>query len=623
MAAPQDERMLIRVFERIDHDGNGHLDVNELRQAMLEVGLESSEFDQILRIADANNDGTVDKAEFLSAMGTVSKSNNHLAQLVEKQKGLLQVTMAGGGLHSYSTEEVSAFADHLNNVLGSDPKLAYLMPLDPDSDDLFAKCGDGVILSKFVNLIQPYTIDERAINFPKKKPLSIFKVNENLNLALNACRAVGVRVVNIGAGDMREVSNPSLVLGLMWQMVRMHLMADINLKAHPELIRLLEANETLEDLLKLTPEKILLRWMNYHLKEAGSNRRLRNFGGDVKDSEAYTIVMNRIAPNHADTSALNTQDKNVRATKVLNNARNMGCRPFVKPRDIVSGNEKLNLIFVADLFNTCPGLDPLEEEELEEIEQIGLFDDMDGDSREERAFRMWANTLGIPGDFYINNLFEDFHDGLQLLKVIDAVEPGTVSWRRVEKKPKMIFKKNANNEYAVVLGKGMGFSLVATGGGDITQKNKKLVLGYVWQLMRYHQIKLLQSLSQDGVAISDDYILEWSNSQVISTGGEAASSFRDNSLSTGVYLCYLAGSVYPEAVNWDLVTEGTNDEDALLNCRYAISIARKLACCVFCLPEDLQEVRSKMILTFAAAVMKRVLQGPPEQVANYEFEEDA
>ena len=34
-----------------------------------------------------------------------------------------------------------------------------------------------------------------------------------------------------------------------------------------------------------------------------------------------------------------------------------------KPTDITSGNPKLNLAFVANLFNVCPGLEKLSEEE--------------------------------------------------------------------------------------------------------------------------------------------------------------------------------------------------------------------------------------------------------------------
>ena len=59
------------------------------------------------------------------------------------------------------------------------------------------------------------------------------------------------------------------------------------------------AGETLEDLLALSPEEILLRWFNYHLEQAGSSRRVNNFSGDIKDSEAYTILLDQIAPEDA------------------------------------------------------------------------------------------------------------------------------------------------------------------------------------------------------------------------------------------------------------------------------------------------------------------------------------
>lgn len=41
---------------------------------------------------------------------------------------------------------------------------------------------------------------------------------------------------------------------------------------------------------------------------------------------------------------------------MLQEADKLGCRQFVTPADVVSGNPKLNLAFVANLFNTYPGL---------------------------------------------------------------------------------------------------------------------------------------------------------------------------------------------------------------------------------------------------------------------------
>jgi hypothetical protein len=87
-------------------------------------------------------------------------------------------------------------------------------------------------------------------------------------------------------------------------------------------------------------EQILLRWVNYHLKNAGrEDKFIKNFSGDIKDSEAYTILLNQLAPDryvgrqvffvcccaHAvnrscNTNALKEKDVNKRAGMVLDNA---------------------------------------------------------------------------------------------------------------------------------------------------------------------------------------------------------------------------------------------------------------------------------------------------------------
>ena len=41
--------------------------------------------------------------------------------------------------------------------------------------------------------------------------------------------------------------------------------------------------------------------------------------------------------------------------QVLRNASSMGVDPFIKPRDIASGNKKLNYAFLAQIFNEFPG----------------------------------------------------------------------------------------------------------------------------------------------------------------------------------------------------------------------------------------------------------------------------
>ena len=55
--------------------------------------------------------------------------------------------------------------------------------------------------------------------------------------------------------------------------------------AHPQPLqfRLLQAGETVEDLMKLPPEETLLRWINFHLAKQGDPRRINNFSDALKD----------------------------------------------------------------------------------------------------------------------------------------------------------------------------------------------------------------------------------------------------------------------------------------------------------------------------------------------------
>lgn len=58
-----------------------------------------------------------------------------------------------------------------------------------------------------------------------------------------------------------------------------------------------------------------------------------------------------------------------RAEGVLEEAAKIDCRSFVTAKDIVKGNQKLNLAFVANLFNSYPALDPPEDQNIEIIEE--------------------------------------------------------------------------------------------------------------------------------------------------------------------------------------------------------------------------------------------------------------
>ncbi|KAL0914783.1 hypothetical protein M5K25_015162 [Dendrobium thyrsiflorum] len=505
--------------------------------------------------------------------------------------------------HTISESEKASYVTHINTCLAEDKFLKDYLPLDPSSNALFDLAKDGVLLCKLINVAVPGTIDERAIN--TKKVMNPWERNENHTLCLNSAKAIGCTVVNIGTQDLVE-GRPHLVLGLISQLIKIQLLADLNLKKTPQLLELVDDSQDVEELINLPPEKMLLKWMNFHLQKSGYKKQVTNFSSDLKDGEAYAHLLNTLAPEYCSPATLDTKDLTKRASMVIEHAEKLDCKRYLTPKDIVEGSTNLNLAFVAQIFQHRNGLSV----DNKLISFAEMMTDDDQVSREERAFRLWINSLGI--STYVNNLFEDVRNGWVLLEVLDKLFPGTVNWKQANKPPiKMPFRKVENCNQVVKIGKDLKFSMVNVAGNDIVQGNKKLILAFLWQLMRSNILQLLKNLRfhSQGKEITDADILNWANSKVKqSRRASRMESFRDKSLSNGIFFLELLSSVEPRVVNWSLVTKGENDEDRKLNATYIISVARKLGCSIFLLPEDIMEVNQKMILTLTASIMYWSLQ---------------
>ena len=515
--------------------------------------------------------------------------------------GRIQVQGSSANVtHTINEDERTEFTRHINAVLAGDPDVGHMLPFPTDTFEMFDKCKDGLVLAKLINDSVPDTIDERVLNRPGKKikTLNAFHYTENNNIVIESAKGIGCSVVNIGSGDIIEVRE-HLILGLIWQIIRRGLLSKIDIKLHPELYRLLDEDETLEQFLRLPPEQILLRWFNYHLKAAGWKRRVSNFSSDVKDGENYTVLLNQIKPEECSRAPLQIIDLHQRAEEVLQNADRIGCRKFLSPTSLVAGNPKLNLAFVANLFNTHPALDAITEEEKLQIDDF----DAEGE-REARVFTLWLNSLDVQPA--VNSLFDDLRDGTILLQAYDKVIKGSVNWKHVNKAPIngseiSRFKAVENTNYAIELGKQNRFSLVGVQGADITDGQRTLTLGLVWQLMRKDITETLSGLAQrmGKREITDAEMVKWAN-DMSHKGGKSSQirSFKDSSIGTGTFLLDVLNGMKSSYVDYDLVTAGRTDDDAYMNAKLSISIARKMGATIWLVPEDICQVRSRLVVTF-------------------------
>ena len=617
-------------FRRLDVDDKGYLDeasvikatqqsegqsYDVVRQALREVELDSSRRveldDYVDLVAKVRGSSPAQRrmssgpirpgAASAAGNGAPAVSHSSKPSLGGGQGGRIQVQGSSANVtHTINEDERTAFTTHINAVLAGDPDIGNLLPFPTDTFEMFDQCKDGLVLAKLINDSVPDTIDERVLNRPGKKikTLNAFHMTENNNIVINSAKGIGCSVVNIGSGDLLEVRE-HLILGLIWQIIRRGLLGKIDIKLHPELYRLLEDDETLEQFLRLPPEQILLRWFNYHLKNAKWDKRVANFSSDVKDGENYTVLLNQLAPDLCSRSPLQTRDLLQRAEQVLQNSERLDCRKFLTPTSLVAGNPKLNLAFVANLFNTHPGLDPITEEDKLQIDDF----DAEGE-REARVFTLWLNSLDVQPS--VNSLYDDLRDGVILMQAYDKVIPGSVNFRHVNKPPASggemsRFKAVENTNYAIELGKQNRFSLVGVQGADITDGQKTLTLGLVWQLMRRDIVNTLHALAQrmGKREMSDNDMIKWSN-DMSRKGGKNSSvrSFKDQSIGSGVFLLDVLNGMKTSYVDYDLVTPGKSDDDAYANAKLSISIARKMGATIWLVPEDICQVRSRLVTTF-------------------------
>uniref|UniRef100_A0A8C5N9P8 Plastin-1-like n=1 Tax=Gouania willdenowi TaxID=441366 RepID=A0A8C5N9P8_GOUWI len=600
------------VCVRADIDNSGFVSDFELQELFREAsyslpGYKVREIIETFIAGDTNKDEKISFDEFVSIYQELKSKefSETFRKTISRRDGIRSFggtsgISSEGTQHSYSDEEKVAFVNWINKALASDADCRHLLPMNPEDDSLFTSVRDGILLCKMINLSQPDTIDERVIN---TKKLTHFRMTENLVLALNSASAIGCTVVSIDAHHLMA-GKPHLVLGLLWQIIKVGLFADIEISRNEALISLLSEGEQLDHLMSLSPEELLLRWVNYHLHNAGTTT-ISNFSEDIKDSRAYFHLLDQISSNEEqvfrnsvkiDMSGLNERDLERRAELMLRQASKLDCRQFVTAHDVTSGNSKLNLAFVANMFNMHSGLHKADVAK-------------NAETNEEKTFRNWINSLGVSP--YVNHLYSDLCDGLVILHLLETVKV-PVKWKRVNMPPYPVLganmKRLENCNYAVDLSKNVAhFSLVGVGGENINQGSPIHTLALVWQLMRRYTVMVLSDLG-DGERIGDQIILAWVNSTLSQKRKDSQiSSFKDKSISTSLPVIDLIDVIAPGTVKWDMVKRAERGvlrrDDKLENAKYAISLARKIGARVYALPDDLVEVNPKMVLTVFACLM--------------------
>ncbi|KAJ3438102.1 fimbrin-1 [Anaeramoeba flamelloides] len=507
--------------------------------------------------------------------------------------------------------------EYINKELKYDLELKHLLPIGKATPDLIDAMRDGVLMCKLINHCVPNTIDERVINFfhgEVEIEKDMEEILENHTLCINSALAIGCNIKGVTADNL--VNGEELhCLQLCWEIIKCGLLSKINLQSHPEIIILSKNAKKPIDLLSSSPEDLLLKWVNYHLQrntKRGKKLTCGNFGQDLKGGLIIITLLNQLSPEKCPIEPFfEFQNIDSKLNYLLKMASNLDVHYFLNIQALLNGEKKLNLAFLAYLFNTRSGIEMKTQSnnssgnQKRKLKNVTNLPFSNYGTREERSFRLWINSLGVKPK--VNNLYEDLKDGSILLQVIEKIsEKKFVNWKKVTLNCKNPFQKVGNCNYVVELGKQLNLKLLTTGGRDIYDGNKTMVLGYVWQLMRYHVMQILKKLNViSGSKIDDSAMVNWANNKVKNSGKHSKiRNFRDTKLKNSIFLLDLIYSINMKAVNYQFVSNGSEVENQIENAKLVISLTRKLGGRVFLLPEDIVEVKDKMILTLIGELMR-------------------
>ena len=80
-------------------------------------------------------------------------------------------------------------------------------------------------------------------------------------------------------------------------------------------------------------------------------------------------------------------------------------------------------------------------------------------------------------------------------------------------------------------------------------------------------------------------------------------SFQDPAIADSRVICDLIDAIKPGSIKYEELKGDNNTEAKMDNARYAVSMARKIGARIFALPEDIIEVKQKMVMTIFATLM--------------------
>ena len=144
-------------FAKFDDKENGYIDISELKATLAEAGhdLPGYKIRELTGQWKLATPGEITLVEFATKMSDLKKGGfeQKIKTQVKEAQGLVVKarTQSKRSYHAYEVEERIGFADWVNRIMKKDPEVQHLLPIDLDTEDLFEKTKDGIILCKLIN----------------------------------------------------------------------------------------------------------------------------------------------------------------------------------------------------------------------------------------------------------------------------------------------------------------------------------------------------------------------------------------------------------------------------------------------------------------------------------------
>ncbi|KAJ6239532.1 fimbrin-2 [Anaeramoeba flamelloides] len=339
-------------FQIFDIDGDGSISAQEFSKILSKSGayLTEKQVKRLMDAVDTDESDSIEFTEFVQMMYGVKTgkiSNSGLAKKIqEAREG-----------HSYSKEEKEGLVDFINESLSTDKDLSHILPIDPRGEDLFLEVSDGLLLAKLIHKFFPKAINLNQIK--KGEELSREEVTKNIRTVLNSAKALGCMVTSIKEIDV-ATGKVHLIMHLIWQLARLCLMNQVKAS---KVAQTLMPKGTKNMSQSLPGEQIILRWINFHLRKKKFSQVVINFTTSLQDSTALITLFNAIKPDACDLTPLKEQDLGRRAELFLQNAKKIGCKRYISVSDIVQGNARVMIGFLATTLLKHPIIDTSNREE--------------------------------------------------------------------------------------------------------------------------------------------------------------------------------------------------------------------------------------------------------------------